>query len=216
MIAKASEEMTNARQAEDAVRSWILSGELAAGSNVTERDVAERLGLSRTPVREAISRLEAEGRLRRQGRSLVVREIGLEEVVEVLAVRHLLESESAFLATTRLSDEQIATMRKAATSLTTREQTTPAQHWGVDDAVHLTIADNSGNRHYARIIRDMRERTRMFGVDRIPNRFEAGRSEHLDIIAALEARDPERARAAMGTHIQNVRRGIILTLTGGL
>lgn len=216
MIGKTNDEPTNARQAEDAVRSWILSGELAAGSSVNERDIAERLGLSRTPVREAIGRLEVEGRLKRQGRSLVVREIGLEEVVEVLAVRLLLESEAAFLAATRLKDEQLAMMRAAVESLTTPDKTTPPMHWGVDDLVHLTIADGSGNRHYARIIRDMRERTRMFGVDRIPDRFDAGRAEHLEIIAALERRDPEKARSALGMHIQNVRRGIIEKLTGGL
>lgn len=208
-------ERTSAQQAEGVVRSWILSGELRAGSRISERDVAEHLGLSRTPVREAIGRLEADGLLRRQGRSLVVWEIGIEEVVEVLAVRLLLESEAAYLAASRLHDDQIAAMMTALESLGTSEQATPARHWKVDDMVHLGIADGSGNRHYARIIRDMRERTRIFGIDRIPKRFDVGRTEHIKIVAALAARDPEAARMAMSTHIQNVRLGIIETLTGG-
>ena len=81
----------------------LLSGELGGGAIVQDRRLAERLGLSRTPVREALGRLEGEGLLRREGRVLIVNAVSVEDIMEILAVRRVVEAEAVRLATGRLS-----------------------------------------------------------------------------------------------------------------
>ncbi len=207
-------EQTHSQMALEAVKKWILSGELASGAIVNEREIAEKLGLSRTPVREALGRLEGEGRLRKHGRSVVVSEIRLEEVMEVLALRMVLECEAVRLAATRLTAAQLGLMRRELEKFTKSKGMSPTRHWAVDDIVHLTIAEATGNQLLKKIIRELREKTRIFDVDRIPNRFDPGKAEHLDIVSALEAKNVDGAVNAMRRHLENVRQGIISNLTG--
>ncbi len=207
-------EETQTQIAFKTVRGWILSGQLSSGSLINERQLAERLGLSRTPVREALGRLEGEGHLRKQGRAIIVSEIRVEEVMEVLALRIVLETEAARLAAGRISPDKVKSIIQSVKGLTVAQKTTPAKHWSVDDLVHLSIAEASGNALLRKTISDLRDRTRIFGVDRIPNRFDPGKSEHLAILTALERADADGAAAAMRTHLENVREGILKSLSG--
>ncbi|MBB5049961.1 DNA-binding GntR family transcriptional regulator [Rhodopseudomonas rhenobacensis] len=205
---------TSSQLAFAAVKKWIKMGDLPAGSVVNERDIAEKLGLSRTPVREALGRLEGEGHLVKHGRSVLVSQIRVEEVLEILTLRILLECEAVRLAATRILPQQIKFIRQKLDSLTTAERTAPIKHWGVDDAVHLTIAEVSGNKLLLKTICELRERTRMFDVDRIPSRFDPGRQEHFEIIAALEERNADLAVQRMRLHLENVRQSILNSLAG--
>src|SRR4051794_7214558 len=87
-----------------ALLDMILRGTIAPGELVTERQIAARLGMSRTPVREAVRRLEGEGTLERQrDGALIVRPYSMEEFLQALAVRRLLEGEAARLAAGKIA-----------------------------------------------------------------------------------------------------------------
>lgn len=199
-----------------AIRRMIFSGDLPGGTVVQDRKLAEQLGLSRTPVREALGRLAGEGYLRRDGRLLTVQGVSVEDVMEILATRRALEGETARLAAGRLSPEQLAGIRGAIEGMVEPRAVSHDRHWSVDDLVHLSIAEASGNRLMARLVKELRERTRMFGLSRIPRRFDPGKGEHLAILSAIERADGAAAAEAMRRHIDNARQGILDLLAGTL
>ncbi len=96
-----------------ALLDMILRGAIAPGELVTERQIAARLGMSRTPVREAVRRLEGEGTLERQRTgALVVRPYSMEDFLHALAVRRLLEGEAVRLAAGKISPELVSAARE--------------------------------------------------------------------------------------------------------
>lgn len=205
-----------ARLSEDAfetVRQWILAGELPADSILSERELAARLGLSRTPVREAVGRLVGEGLLRWSGRSVVVNAIRTEDVLEILAMRRLLEGEAVRLSLSRLSETTLTTLRNNELELLQLDKITAEDHWRVDDAFHLSFLEASGNRILARTVMDLRERTRLYGFNRIPQRLEPGRQEHISVLDAMMAGDAELACKRMQDHLQSVADAILESLS---
>ena len=195
-----------------AVLDMILRGTIAPGELVTERQIAAHLGMSRTPVREAVRRLEGEGTLERQrSGALVVRPYSMEEFLHALAVRRLLEGEAARLAAGRMSAEiveaareRIARLRRQGLADTARQD---------DRDFHAAIAQASGNPVLAGTIADLRKRTAMFRLGRLPERLDEVCDEHLAILDALAAGDGDVARATMQTHIDNVRAHLLRRLT---
>ncbi|MCO5089939.1 GntR family transcriptional regulator [Bosea sp. (in: a-proteobacteria)] len=205
-----------ADRAMEEVRRMIFNGDLPGGTVVQDRKLAEQLGLSRTPVREALGRLAGEGYLRREGRLLTVQAVSVEDVMEILTTRRLIEGETASLAAGRIPPKQIAALKAAIEGMVDPHEVSHDRHWTVDDLVHLSIAEASGNRLMARLVKDLREKTRMFGLSRIPRRFEPGKAEHLAIIAAIERGDGEAASRLMQAHIDKARQGILDLLAGPL
>lgn len=198
----------------DAVLRMIQRGELANGDVVNERRLAEQLGLSRTPVREALGRLEGSQYLRRSGRTLLVNGVELSEILEIMAVRKLLEADAARSAAGKMPAQRLAAIRQRLMAMDNPEQISAAEHWEVDDFLHLSIAETSGNKLLLRLIGELRTRTRMFGKETVPARFAPGRNEHLAIIDAIEAGDGERAAQAMTLHIEGARNAIFQSVTG--
>jgi DNA-binding GntR family transcriptional regulator len=192
----------------------IFSGDLPGGTVVQDRKLAEQLGLSRTPVREALGRLAGEGYLRREGRLLTVQAVSVEDVMEILTTRRLVEGETARLAAGRIPPKQIEVLTSAIVGMVDPNEVSHDRHWSVDDLVHLSIAEASGNRLMARLVKDLREKTRMFGLSRIPRRFDPGKEEHLSIIAAIERADGDGASRLMQEHIDKAREGILGLLAG--
>ena len=195
-----------------AVLEMILRGTIAAGELVTERQIATRLGMSRTPVREAIRRLEGEGTLERQrSGALVVRPYSMEEFLHALAVRRLLEGEAARLAAGKISLEVAVALRERIARLRTEGLGEAARQ--DDRDFHAAIARASGNPVLATSIADLRKRTAMFRLGRLPERIDQVCDEHLAILDALASGDGDAARAAMQAHIDNVRAHLLQRLT---
>jgi DNA-binding GntR family transcriptional regulator len=195
-----------------AVLDMILRGTIAAGELVTERQIATRLGMSRTPVREAVRRLEGEGTLERQrDGSLVVRPYSMEDFLHALAVRRLLEGEAARLAAGKVSREVLDIARERIARLRSEGLGDVARQGDRD--FHAAIAEASGNPVLATAISDLRKRTAMFRLGRLPERVDQVCDEHLTIVEALASGDGDVARAAMQTHIDNVRAHLLQRLT---
>ena len=193
----------------------LLSGRLTSGAVLQERRIAEMLSISRTPVREALGRLESESLVtRRHGRMLVVTDVSVESYVNLLDMRRVLEMECAARATGRLDPEQAQTIEDDIAELMKVVDITPAHHWAVDDLVHGAIAEAAGNPLIANAIRDLRRRTHIFNTSRIPHRLLVGASEHLDLLHAVMGNDPEHSRQLMGQHLNNVRDAIIDFILG--
>ena len=194
------------------VLSQILDWNLPSGEVVQESRIAASLGLSRTPVREALGRLEGEGLLVRQGRILTVRRVAFNEYLDVLHLRRLIETEAAYLACGVIPDAELKALRLRVNEMDDPSAVTPTEHWALDDDIHLVIAKASGNEMLARLVLDLRRRTRLFDLKRIPSRFQPGRTEHLAIIDALLAGDATGARDGMRAHLENVKLSILSRL----
>jgi len=199
----------------DAVLHMIQTGTLANGDVVNERRLAEQLGLSRTPVREALGRLEGSHYLRRSGRILLVNGVELNEILEIMSVRMLLEADAARSAAGKMPAARLAAIRLRLGEMARAEQVSTLHHWEVDDFLHLSIAETGGNKLLLRLIGELRTRTRMFGKETVPARFEPGRSEHLAIIDAIESGDGDAAAKAMVLHIEGARNAIVQSVAGG-
>ena len=194
----------------NALLDRLIRRQIPVGSVLQERRLAETLDMSRTPVREALNRLESEGFVtRKPGRVLVVKEFSTRELIETLYVRQILETESVGLATGRIPAAELDAAEAAIHALLAKSEPSADEDWAVDSRLHRTIAERSGNAVLAKMIHDLRVKTHMFNMDRVPERFEIGHREHLAIIDALRRGDRDAARAGIQTHIENVKLSII-------
>lgn len=190
------------------ISEMILNGELAYGDPLQERRLADMLKVSRTPVREAISRLEAEGLVERSCGRVFVREVRLKEFFEILHIRKLLECDAVREAAKNVDVKELQKMRATIEKLLEKENVTAIELREVDDMFHNFVAEASNNKLIIELTVDLRRRTAMFDHERLPNRKQPGNKEHLDIIDALEKRDGALASARMARHLNNVRKSI--------
>ena len=192
-------------QAYRAISNKIKSRELRGGDTLVEQRLAEQLGVSRTPLREAMQRLEGEGLLlKAANRSYLVRKVDLGEYLQSLRVREVLEAEAAAQAAGRIPAAEIARARAAVLAL---EQLVPYDthtHWACDDQVHNLFIDACGNAVMAGILRNLRITTRLFEIAALADRLGPDSREHLAILDALQAGDAEGARAAMAAHARSL------------
>ena len=204
-----------ARSVHRRLEDMIFSGQLQGGEVLTERRLAEVLEVSRTPLRDALLMLESDGLLKRRGaRYLEVREMTVPEYMQILNIRRLLEPEAARLAVGRIDVSLLGAIRtelaeRLSETLSEAPDSRSESSLRIDALVHETIADAAGNSLMGQMIRDLRKRTRIFDLGRMPQRVEAVSREHLDIVVALEMADPHAASEAMIRHIDNVKAAII-------
>jgi DNA-binding GntR family transcriptional regulator len=196
------------------LRRMILEKALRSGGPVVEGRLAEELKISRTPMREALLRLEGEGLLVHTGaRSYSVRVVKVEEYFQAMKVRELLEAEAIGLAIGKIDKRLVQQLVKKLKSLGSGQQ--EHAHWQIDDQVHTMMARGSGNEVLARTIAVVRTNSRLFELVTPFNRIEEDRAEHLAILDAYLSDDAEGARAAMRTHLLNLRRYVLDRLAEG-
>jgi len=206
------------------IEESVLNGTLKPGDQLpAERDLAQRLGVSRTAVREAVKALREKGLVEaysgrgtfvtdgtsqaaRQSFDLMIK-IGQQEGSPHLAeLRLLLEPGIAALAAQRIKDEDLATMREAV-AVMDRSQKDPAAYIEADLDFHLALAEAAGNPLILSLIDSIvgllrEQRMKIFNVEGGPQR---GQVHHKNILQAMERRDPEMARSAMRVHLEQVR-----------
>lgn len=184
------------------VADMIRHRRLRGGDVIVEARLAETLGISRTPMREALQRLEGEGLVRKgEGRNHVVRRVDLGEYLESLKLRQLIEPEAAVLSIGRIPtrlllsvDREIAELMHATTYHTDA-------HWHSDDHLHNMIIDHCGNEVMARTLRELRATTRLYEIDQLKDRLVPDSTEHRLIIEAIRSGDAARTRKTVHDHI---------------
>jgi len=197
------------------VRRLILQRELSGGEVLVEGRLAERLQMSRTPLREALLRLEGEGLLvRANARSYAVRRITASHYFQCLQVRERLESQAVFLSMGRVPPDEIRALRENIIALDSSQQ--GSSHWQADDEIHGLFARASGNAMLAETIAHLRVLCRLFEVVDPFNRIEEDRIEHLAILDAYIAGDEKRADEAVLAHLRNLARYTLTRLSNGL
>lgn len=184
----------------------ILSAVYPAGSVITEAGLAHEIGLSRTPVREALLRLEVEGLVTVQpGRGAVVNTFSVREVEDILEARVLVENHTAarsFAQRAKLLPQVEAAL--AAMRRNSRERDT-AGFTASDRLFHELIVDAAGNAVLSSIYRTLRERQTLFTSVMMrgrADRMQATIEEHERIIGTLRGDDPDAFCAAVNEHLQ--------------
>lgn len=191
----------------NAISNMIRTRRLTGNEIIVEAKLAATLGISRTPLREALQRLEGEGLVRkRSNRSFVVRQVDLAEYLYSLKVRELLEPEAAALACGNVDGNRAAPVRHEIKTLRSLPHIHTDAHWRSDDSLHDLIIDASGNPVLARMVRELRVTTRLFEIAKLSDRVVPDLDEHTAILDALEAGDARAARRAMERHLKSLAR----------
>lgn len=213
--------MTDARrlyqQIADQVRQLIINGEYQTGSRLpAERDLAQQLGVSRPSLREALIALEIDGTIEiRMGSGIYVlnaakaaitgRSLG-ESPTELMQARAIIESAVIVQATAVMSATVLAALRDILTAM--REEITEGRKpLEQDRQFHLVIAESAGNAVLHEIVASLFDERHspmsdhMRGLFETPQTWQFALSEHEAILAALEARNPLAAQAAMHAHL---------------
>ncbi|KRE39061.1 hypothetical protein ASG73_01490 [Janibacter sp. Soil728] len=192
----------------------VLGGELEPGQRLNEVALAESLGISRGPLREAIQRLAAEGLLRVvTHKGAYVPTFDRQQLTDLYELRTTLESAAIRLGTERASDQALADLRaqlERAGELVAQGGAFPN-----DVDLHARFVSLAGNEHFAVVTRDVHGQITLArarsGSD--PERAQQAHAEHLAILDRMEARQPAEAAALMEKHLDAARDSALERLT---
>ncbi|WFR99307.1 GntR family transcriptional regulator [Rhizobium tumorigenes] len=197
-----------AQRAYGKIIEMILSGALTPGDALQEAKLGETLDMSRTPVREAIKRIEAEGLAVQDGRFLKVRRLTVAEVEEIFFLRRVLESYCAQQAVA-VPPAMLEALEVRVRRLHDEGPGEDDEQRRVDDDLHRVVAEASRSEMMVSTIADLRRRTCMFDHTHLPDRFLKSCDEHLGILAALRSGDGDRAALLMAEHITHARDAVL-------
>jgi DNA-binding GntR family transcriptional regulator len=185
----------------------IVRGDLAGGTELKSTQIAQQLGLSRTPVVQALQRLAADGIVTLEKNKRAVVRPGAENwLVELHELRELLEPAAAARAAQRIGDDDLARLKALAEAARPHAHAEwPAAAQQFDFALHLAIADHAGNFALTETLRKIWtfKRISYLAAPEPAETLERGYGEHLALLAALAAHDSETARAAMLFHLRS-------------
>ncbi|TCV98734.1 GntR family transcriptional regulator [Biostraticola tofi] len=192
----------------------IQLGRIPTNVPLQERTLASAMGVSRTPLREAFSRLVGGGFACRVGRGqLMIKEPTLREYLEILQLRILLEGEAAYVAAGRMPPEQADAVIAALQAHRLAQDFSAVENHRIDNLVHLTIAAHCGNAMLESMIFDLRIKARSFDQNGTVARFEPGCQEHIALMERIRVGDASGARQSMEHHITQARASIVARFT---
>ena len=186
------------------LRRDIMDGRLSPGHRMREQELSEELSMSRTPIREALSRLQADGLLAIQGRSgLAVAELDDAGVVELYETREALEGTAAHLAALHANPRDIAVL-EAELAAEAAIAADPVQQQRQNRAFHAAILAASHNRFLARSLLALHDALALLGPTTlsVDGRRTKAQQEHRRVFEAIVARDPKTAEAEMRAHVR--------------
>jgi len=193
-----------------ALRRAILAGDVQPGDKIAEMDLTSLLPVSRTPIREAFRRLEAEKLVAPSpSRGIVVQGVTLSDLADIFQVLESVETLAARLAATRISKDELSQLKRSLDLLiffVEQERWEEMTAQGV--AFHNIIYGASGNPRLCILIRSLREHVHSFRRFHLRTLTLASRGveEHIAIYEALAARDDDGAAAITCQHVQQSRR----------
>jgi DNA-binding GntR family transcriptional regulator len=193
----------------DSIRNCVLTGRVDEESRLTEESLSKRLGISKSPIREALTRLETEGLIKIEPRrGAYLRNFSAKEIDELYDIREALEVHAVGAvnvtpALIRKLEESVDRMRDF------RERGDKAGYVGEDISFHASLARSTGNDRLLNILENIQT---LILLSR-RNTYDMSSSEapacHDAIVAALKRRDLDKARLLMGNHIRRVRTALM-------
>lgn len=195
------------------LRQAILTGELKPGERLMEIHLANRLGVSRTPIREAIRKLELEGlviMIPRRGAE--VAQITEKNLKDVLEVRRALDALCAELACDRISEEEVLRLKEACTAFANATKTRDAKIIAkADVALHDIIVQATNNNRLITLVNNLSEQMYRYRFEYIKDETQHQRlvEEHRTIYESIVRKDKEAASNAARIHIDNQERSIM-------
>ena len=199
---------THAQHAYRLLREWIAAGTLGPGARLTEDQLAVRLKMSRTPVREALRRLESEGMVAHESRAgLVVAKLDRQAVIELYVMREVLEGTAARLCARHASDMEVQDLH----DLVALEKTLQGDFAALavhNRRFHEAIHRGAHNRYLERSLYAVADSMGLLGRSQmlLPHRAKAALAEHAEIARAIAARQPERAEEKARAHVRAAQR----------
>lgn len=205
-----------AERAYETIRAAILSGELPAGAHLREESLARLCGASRTPVREALHRLAAEGLAITENRHRFVADFSLHEVEVIFDIRARMESYAARVAATRITREQLTRLQELVALIDELGDATAdadaERYFELNSQFHGVLIDATRSTQL-RALTAQAFAVPLVAIKRLvcDQEIDARRSnaQHKDILDALERRDAEWAAAAMMNHIISTKPAIL-------
>ncbi len=195
------------------LKRQILTGRITPGTRMMEVELAEEMGVSRTPVREAIRKLEKEGLVTIEPRrGAYASDISVKDMVDTLEVREDLEGLAAALAAERMTEEQINELVKITEGYSEailNSDTEKIIHF--DEKFHKYIVSCSGNKtliQLSEIVQELALRFRYIYYDDF-SRYENMPVEHRQIIEAITSGDAETARFSADNHVKKLKEFVI-------
>ncbi len=189
------------------IRRMIWEGVLRKGDRIIENDLSETLGVSRTPLREALRSLTAEGLVEiRPHRGAYVAEPSMDQIQDMFEVMSFLEGLCARIATEKASDSQIRELEKLHERLERHHLAgQPEKYLEVNEKFHSLLQDLVGNQALNDVINGLRKKILLYRYRQLyqPYRFEASMSEHRELMEAIRERRPADAERLMRTHLTN-------------
>lgn len=199
-----------------AIKNLLVSGQLEKGSLYSANTFADILGVSRTPVREALLELSAEGYLiAHDGKGFRVKEPSVKEIQDFFETRMLIELYVLKRVVAQLPAEVVKRLRahhrRMEESLANGEN---VAFISADESFHLELIQSHDNHHLLAVMNNIRDRISIIGHEAIMREGRASQviKEHQAILEAIEARDAARAVAAMRVHLQATESSLVTHL----
>jgi DNA-binding GntR family transcriptional regulator len=200
-------------QVAERLRLLIDSGELAPGTRLNEIELCNTMGVSRTPLREAIRSLATEGLIELQpNRGAIVSIVSQADVTEILPIMASLEGLGGRLAAMHMDQSKIAQVRKIHDQMISHYRNNEvAEYFETNRLIHELITEGSGNQTLVDTINSLSAKVRRarFTAQMTQESWDKAVSEHEEMIAALEAQDPDRLEAILVQHIETKRATIL-------
>jgi len=209
------------KEAYSLILEEILNGTLRPGEVITEVDLAGRYGISRTPVREALSRFQFEGLISTSNRTKRIYSLSSYDIEEIFEMKELIEGNVAKLAAERITDKQAKDLQRVVRGMKRLSKKNPENEseemelldtWlDLDKQFHEIIFTAAGNKRAQQYIQllNLQWHRLNAGLIAIEGRISKAITEHEDIADAITERNPEKARSTMVEHLESLKKVII-------
>jgi len=190
----------------ESLRKMIFNGELKGGERLIERDLAERFGISRIPMREAIQRLEREGLLDIfRNRGAIVRMLTASDVKEIYDLRALLEGDAIYRSVKQLDDETVA--RAELVHRLLGDASSAVRQGALNREFHALLYSRCGNERELKVIAELRSQVERFErlQDTLLEDTPSFQAEHERILQACRERNARGARSMTIAHLDSAR-----------
>jgi DNA-binding GntR family transcriptional regulator len=186
----------------------IQKGQLKPGDYLREQVIAEELGVSRTPVREALRRLESDGLVISEPRfGMVIRDLSYAEVIELYEIREVLERTAAQMSARVITDVELQELEVIQAGMEAARN--DAREMALlNHTFHVAILNSAKNRYLWKALESVQKAMLILGPSTMefPERAETAIEEHRLLLEALRARDVTLAEKVMGEHLTNAQR----------